>query len=684
MAKEYARQNNLFAEDSTDVVLMVDAYGQGESYEWDSSRIRDALIVEAGLSPTVAEAISIEVEEELLAHARQRVTTALIRELVNVKLFERGLDAKLTDHRRIGLPIHDLEQMLFHKNRENSVSGHNPESINHAVAETVIKEYALSKVFTAEVGEAHLKGDLHLHDLGMANRPYATFQSAALVARNGLSMPGLSSRAKPAKHASVLLSHLVKMTMFLQNNFAGAIAWDGVNVVFAPYIEEMQDTEVVQLAQTMLFEFDRLASGRGAAVFTSLDLYYEVPKHLKDFPAVGKGGKFTGKNYSEYAKDSQRFLRAIVEIYRQGCDGRPFMFPKPLLHVSAESFKEEGFEEFLTEACDVSADKGNIQFVFDRQGITAGECYKIAEDTVPYKQRCFCLQNVTLNLPRAAYRAHGNADVLPEILAAELELAARAHIQKRDFLKKQLSLGAQGPLNALLFSSEGTQFFTTENAVCLIGVLGLNELVATMTGQELHETPQARQFGLEIMRTVSKQCEELSRKYNMKFVLEQSPAESTPLRFAKLDLKQFEEKSRNVVHGDIASGAVYYTNSTHFNVSADIPVFDKIKGEGSFHPYFAGAVVNVYIGGARPSAAEMMELVNKSFYETEVSQLMFTPAFTVCNECGYVTRGFTDYCLTCESEDVDGLTRIAGSYSYTSSWNKGKLAELKDRKVYKI
>jgi len=684
MAEDYGRQNRLFSDDSTDVALMVDALGQGESYAWDSTRIRDALIIEAGVSPTVAETISIEVEEELMAHARQRVSTALIRELVNVKLFERGLDAKLTDHRRIGLPVHDLEQMLFHKNRENSVSGHNPESINHAVAETVIKEYALSKIFTAEVAEAHLKGDLHLHDLGMSNRPYSCCQSVAFVARNGLSMPGLSCRATPAKHADVLLAHLVTMTSCLQNNFAGAIAWDAVNVVFAPYLEGMRDAEINQLAQTMLFEFDRLAGSKGAAVFTSFDLYFEVPRHLRDFPAIGAGGKFTGKNYGEYAKQAQKFLCAIVEMYRQGCDGRPFLFPKALLHITKESFSTEGFEEFFKTACEVAAEKGNINFVFDRQQVTVGECFRAAADVVPFKQCSSCLQNVTLNLPRAGYRANGNTDLLSEFLASELELAARAHIQKMDFLKKLLAIGVQGPLSTLLFSNEGSAFFSTANALCLIGVLGLNELVQIMTGSELHETAEARQLGLEIVRLISKKCEELSLKYNMKFALEQSPAESTPLRFAKLDLKQFGESAQKSVRGDVGSGAVYYTNSTQYNVSADVAVFDKISEEGKYHPFFAGALTNIYLGGMRPSAESIMELVRKSFFETDAAQLVFSPAFTVCNECGYVTRGFTDYCLSCEGEDVDRLARIAGSYSYTSSWNRGKLAELEDRRVYRI
>ncbi len=679
------RQNRLFEfDDPTDVVLMVDALGQGESCEWDSTRIRDALIIEAGVEPATAEEISAEVEEELISHGRQRINTAMIRELVNVKLFQRGLDAKLTDHRRIGIPVHDLEQMLFCKNKENSASGYNPEAVNNTVAETVIKEYALSKIFSPEVAEAHLKGDIHLHDLGMANRPYLALQSAAYVARNGLRLSGSICAASPAKHADVLIAHLITMTTLLQNNFAGAIAWDAINITLAPYLDELSDAEIRQLAQTMLFDFDRLASGRGSAVFTSLDLYIDIPAHLKNAPATGAGGNYTGKNYSEYSENSRKILHAILEIYKEGCEnGRPFIFPKALLHLTPDSFRPEN-QELLLLACEAAAEKGSVQFVLDREYTTLGECCRLDNNSeIPSKLRCCAMQNVTINLPRAAYKADGSTDALPEILNAQIELAAKAHIQKRNFIKKLLACGEQGPLGALIHSNDDEPYLKTDTAEYLIGLLGLNEMILSLTGNELHQTEKAQQHGIKIISAAAKKCQELSETYNMKFVLEQTPAESTALRFAKLDLKNYPQKAEKTVKGDIKNGAVYYTNSTHLPVTADTEAFDKIQQEGKYHPYFAGAITYLYTGAARPAAQDTLRLLKRAMTETTCAQLALSPAFTICEECGSTTRGFTDYCLTCESEKIDGLAKIAGSYAYTSAWNAGKLAELKDRKQYK-
>ena len=113
----FGKQGKLFGKqgESTDLALMVDALAQEESSPWDASRIRDALIIETGVDPATAEGIALEVEDELLRYERSHVTTTIIREMVNVKLFQRGLGAKLADHSRIGLPVHDLEKMMLTK-----------------------------------------------------------------------------------------------------------------------------------------------------------------------------------------------------------------------------------------------------------------------------------------------------------------------------------------------------------------------------------------------------------------------------------------------------------------------------------------------------------------------------------------------------------------------------------------
>lgn len=690
----YRRQGRLFENngESTDLALMVDALAQEERSPWDASRIRDALMVEAGTDPATAESIAIEVEDDLLKYGRTNVTTSIIREMVNVKLFQRGLDAKLADHSRIGLPVHDLETMMFNKNKENSNTSHNPESINLSIAEMVLKEYALTKVFSKDVADAHLKGDIHLHDLGMVNRPYCSGQSVAYPARYGLNIPSITSVSNPAKHADVLLAHMLKMTSVLQNHFAGAIGWDAVNMFFAPYTVGWEYKQYLQLAQQLIFEFNQLAGGRGGQVaFTDINLYYEIPNHFRDVPAIGPGGKFTGKTYSEYAKESKLILKALFEVYVHGDSrGQPFFFPKPLLHITDYFFKEEGWEEFLDIACTLSSEKGNTYFVFDRGGVAKlSECCRLSfeltpedldEAKHPWKMRYCALQNVTLNLPRAAYKAAGDDEMLFDIIDAEMELAAKAHLQKRAFIKSILDLGEQGPLAALCLSHDDEPYLRMRKASHLIGILGLNEMVQAMTGSQLHESEEAATLGRAVIQYMDIKCQQLSDRYGLKIVLEQTPAESTALRFAKLDLRAYPDVASKYIKGDPSTGEIYYTNSTHLNYKLVQDPIDKVVREGELHPYIkAGAITHVWMGEHKPDPKALASFVIKTFKHSENAQVAFSPEFTICNDCSHMERGLNDRCSLCGSENVDGITRVTGYFTRTSSWNAGKRGELKDR-----
>ncbi|HAH69705.1 MAG TPA: anaerobic ribonucleoside-triphosphate reductase, partial [Synergistaceae bacterium] len=82
----------------------------------------------------------------------------------------------------------------------------------------------------------------------------------------------------------------------------------------------------------------------------------------------------------------------------------------------------------------------------------------------PWKMRYCALQNVTLNLPRAAYRCNGDEEALFEIIDEEMELAAKAHLQKRAFIKSILDLGLHGPLAALCVSHDDEGYLRMRKA----------------------------------------------------------------------------------------------------------------------------------------------------------------------------------------------------------------------------
>jgi len=676
--------------ESTDMALFVRTSSEVLA-NWDRRAIVEALIRETFVDQDTAEQVALEVED-IIRQGNVRVVTApLIRELVDAKLIERGLEEARRMHTRLGVPLYDVEQMLTVPNKENANVPHGPEATNLTLAESIKKEYALLNVFSQEIADAHMAGDIHLHDLGFIDRPYCSGQSLEYIKKFGLSLPNALAIAKPAKHAEVLLAHMVKFAAALQSNFAGAIGWDAVNIFFAPYLEELTDYQIKQLAQMMIFEFSQQAVARGGqAIFTDINLYWEIPRHFENVPAIGPGGRYTGKTYADYAELSQKFVWKLFDVFLEGdASGRPFFFPKPLVHITEKFFQTPGHREFLNHICRVASEKGNTYFVFDR-GSTAkiSECCRLSfkleqrdldDAKTPWKMRYSALQNVTVNLPRLAYKANGDDTKLFQLIAHYLELAAKAHVQKRDFLKKLLDHGKIGPLALLTMDPDGEPYLRLNRCSFLLGMVGLNELVEYHTGQELHQSEPALMFGLRIIAHMKLMADKLGQRYGLKLVLEQTPAESTAYRFAKLDAKTYPQALK-VLKGDLDQAEIYYTNSTLFNVGADLNPILRVKSEGLFHPLIeAGSITHVWLGESQPSAESLANFVIKTFKNSKNDQIAFSPEFTTCLTCNRTVRGLHKKCLFCGSEKVEGITRITGYFTKLSSWNKGKLGELKDR-----
>ncbi len=677
--------------ETTDMALFVRS-SEESMMDWNRQRIVDALIRETNIDIDTAKQIALEVEDLIFSSKIKMVTAPLIREIVDAKLIERGLEQARKMHTRLGMPLYDVDQLILHPNKENANVPHGPEATNLTLAERIKKEYALLSVFSEDIADAHMRGDIHLHDLGFIDRPYCSGQSLEYIKRFGLSLPNSIATAKPAKHPEVLLAHMVKFAAALQSHFAGAIGWDSVNLFFAPYISGMSDRELEQLAQMMIFEFSQQAVARGGqAIFTDLNLYWEVPKHFENVPAIGPGGVFTGRTYSEYVQEAQRFAWALFNVYLEGDGaGRPFFFPKPLVHITEKFFKTLGHMDFLLHICEVASEKGNTYFVFDR-GETAkiSECCRLSfkldpkdlEDAKePWKMRYCALQNVTLNLPRIAYLSRGDDSLLFKKIEDFVEIAVKAHIQKRRFIEKLLSLGEKGPLSLLAMNRDGSPYLRMSRVSYLIGMVGLNELVQIHTGKEMHQSREALKFGLKVIAHMKLLVEKFSKLHGMHFVLEQTPAESTAYRFAKLDLRYHSPRSGYIVKGDISRGEVYYTNSTYLNNSAVLNPIERVRLEGLFHPLIeAGALTHIWLGEARPSKESLADFVIKTFKLTQNDQIAFSPEFTTCNVCFKTSRGLRSSCSYCGSTDVDGITRITGYFTKISSWNKGKKGELRNR-----
>ncbi len=674
----------------TNFQMMVESNTSEEIKDFSKEKIINSLVHEVGLNLGDAEKVAEDVEKTLYLSKVSCVTSAFIREIVNSILLQRGFNVELKQYSNLSLALSNVKQIHEAHNFENSNTGFCPESINLLIAGSILKQYALREVFSDDVSKSHLKGEIHIHDLDFINRPYCSGNSIEYVKKNGLRLPNMTA-SSPAKHPQTLVNHIQCFASYLQGLFAGAIGWDAVNMFFAPLFENMPYDQIKQVAQHLIFSFAQLAGNRGGqVVFSDFNLFLTIPEHYQNTPAVGIGGKYTGKNYGEYEKESRLFLKAILDVINEGdADGANFAFPKINLHVDEHSFDKN--DELLMYACEINAVRGSVYILFDRAGsVKVSQCCRLSIEMTqkdldrmskhPDELRFSAWQNVSVNLPGIAYRSRTKEAAFKEMdrLAAT---AMKAHKAKYDFINKLLEIGEKGPLAFLTTGMNGKAYLRPEDAKFLVGMVGLNEMVQILTGQQLHESNAALLFGLEIIAHLKMTVDKLAAEYGFTCVLEETPAESTSGRFAQLDLKTYPEAKnyiRGIKGGDYSSA--YYTNSVHLAYDSNVDIFERIEKQSMFAPMIqAGSIIHVWLGESNPDAKAIYALIKNAYNNTKAAQIAFSPDFTICQDCHTQFKGFREECPGCGSKNIYHSTRITGYFSRVSGWTKGKLAELKDR-----
>ena len=387
--------------------------------------------------------------------------------------------------------------------------------------------------------------------------------------------------------------------------------------------------------------------------------------------------------YGDFEAEAQAFTLALLEVWGEGDrNGRVFEFPKCDFHVSEETFSDPAQHRIFWKACELAARNGSTYFIFDRDEVTLSACCRLRttiEDQHmlrhPETMRFCGFQNVTINIPQAAYRAAraGRKDLagLCEELDRTMDLAVTAHLQKKAKVAEMMS-GPGRPLWQIgRPACDGRPYVDLDACTYILGLIGVNDAVKFLTGRELHESEEAFDLALRIVAHMSLRARKLGRKHGLKFTLEESPAESAARRLAKADLLYFRPEAQGIVKG--GEDVAYYTNSVHLAAEAPVSLTERIRRQGMFHAMIeSGAITHAFVGEERPSAGAVARLVKECFHRTQSAQLTVSPEFTYCESCRHVMRGLLEKCEACGSRDVVGETRVVGYFSKIHNWNKSK------------
>ncbi|MFO7821104.1 MAG: anaerobic ribonucleoside-triphosphate reductase [Lentisphaeria bacterium] len=388
--------------------------------------------------------------------------------------------------------------------------------------------------------------------------------------------------------------------------------------------------------------------------------------------------------YGDYEKEAREFTEALLSVWSDGDrNGRVFEFPKCDFHISEETFQDPAQHKIFMKACELASKNGSTYFIFDRDEVTLSACCRLRttiEDNRmlkhPESMRFCGFQNVTINIPQAGFRASraGNKSLagLYEEIDRTMELAVEAHMQKQEKIAEMMSEPGR-PLHQIgREACDGRPYVELDKCTYIIGLIGVNDVVKFLTGEELHESENAMETGLRIVSHMYIKAKKLSKKHGIKLTLEESPAESAARRLAKTDLLFFRKESEDIVKGD-SEDVAYYTNSVHLSAEAPVSLVERIREQAKFHSVIeSGAITHAFVGEEQPSADSVAELARETLYRTQTAQLTISPEFTYCNDCYHSERGLNESCTRCGSEDIVGETRVVGYFSKIQNWNKSK------------
>lgn len=561
---------------------------------------------------------------------------------------------------------------------ENSNMSHSFQGLMLHLSGTVQARYALEK-YPEEVRLAHEHGYFHIHDLSFGLAGYCAGWSLRDLLLEGFNLEGRSC-AGPARHFDSALGQMVNFLGTLQNEWAGAQAFNNVDTYLAPFIrhDNLPYKKVRQAVQKFVFNLNTTSRWGGQSPFTNLTFDLTPPKHIAK-EAIIIGGKLLDSTYGEYAAEMEMFNRAFLEVMLDGdYAGQIFSFPIPTYNVTEDFPWETEIGELLLK---LTAKYGAPYFQnFINSDLSPEDvrsmCCRLQMDLRQLRNKVGGLFGagdltgsigvVTLNLPKLAYLSQGEDEFLG--LVEEYATMAKDCLEfKRKFITENLERG-MFPWTKRYLKNGFRGHFST------IGLLGGHEACLNLIGKGI-ETEN----GMRLMRRVLNRLRDITAKFQEEtgtlYNLEATPAEGTSYRLAKIDKNLYSDIITS------GNGTPYYTNSTCLPVGHSEDVVACLEHQNQLQPlYTGGTVFHTFLGESVADLASLREFIIKSFRNTKLPFLSITPTFSVCKDHGYI-HGEHETCPTCGA-DTEVYTRIVGYYRPVSRWNKGKQAEYVDRKVY--
>lgn len=582
-----------------------------------------------------------------------------------------------TKNAEIELVENYLKQLDW-KVKENSNMTYSIQGLNNYIASEISKNYWLNKVYPADIRNAHISGDIHIHDLNIISVYCVGWDLKDLLMEGFRGVKGKIESAPP-KHFRTALGQIVNFMYTMQGEAAGAQAFSNFDTLLAPFVryDNLTYEQVKQAMQEFIFNMNVPTRVGFQTPFTNITMDLTVPSYYTD-QSVIVGGELMEDTYKNFQPEMDMINKAFFEIMMEGDNsGRVFTFPIPTYNITKDFDWDNKNLDGLWE---MTAKYGIPYFSnFINSDMSPEDarsmCCRLRIDNRELEYRGGGLFGsnpltgsigvVTINLPRIAQKSSSKEEFFKQ-LEEKMTLAKESLEIKRKLLEDYTEKNLYPYTKFYLRDIKARFGVYWKNHFSTIGLIGMNEACLNFLNSDVGSF-RGKHFALEVMDFMRAKILEFQKETGNNYNLEATPGEGTSYRLAKCDRNKYP----------------YYTNSTQLPVNYTDDIFEVLDHQDDLQTkYTGGTVVHIFAGERIYDLNTVKNLVKKICNNYKLPYFTFSPTFSTCPNHGYVAgEHFT--CPECGS-DCEVYSRVVGYIRPVNQWNKGKQKEFSDRKTFLI
>lgn len=675
----------------------------GSVMDYDSKRIERAISMAVNKSRVSVDIESLAkgtveyVEHSLGNELPERITTDEIRSLVEKHLMDSESEVATTyieyrhkqDIQRRGMTdvmnsvmkVMDKDSTIVHENANKDSDRFNVE--RDLTSGSLAKAFGLKNMLPKRVANAHIKGDIHFHDLDYM--PYAPMTNCCLIDFEGMMKKGFvigNAEVESPKSIQTAVAQVAQIIANVSSNQYGGCSFDRADEVLAPYAQmnfekHLKKAEAWGVKQADEYAFESTVKDIQDAIQS---MEYEINTL---YNANGQTPFFTlgfGLGEGQFEREIQK---AVFKVRMQGLgkSGKTAIFPKLVFSLKRGLNLEPTDPNYDIKqlALECSAKRMYPDILsYDKLKELTGGGFRVPMGCRSFLQTWtdeegnevnsgrMNLGVTTLNLPRIAILSHGSKARFWRALDNRMEIIKEACEYRINRVKEAKPKNAPILYKAGAFgktledNDQVWDLFKNRRATISVGYIGIYEVVSQFYGSEWEGNPEAKEFSLEILRHMKKQTDQWCKEFDVHVSIYSTPSESLTDRFCRLDTEKFG------IIKDVTDKE-YYTNSFHYDVRKNPTPFEKLDFEKDYPVYASGGFIHYCEYPKLTTNLKALEAVWDYAYD-RVGYLGTNTPIDKCYECGYegdfkpTERGFE--CPQCKNTNPDTCDVVKRTCGY--------------------